>query len=559
MSSLSLSASAAAVTLTLALASQVAAQQAPPPAETRKTIPMVFGSVELPDGRPVRGALVRATRVGGGTGGVAMTAADGTYKLHELAPGSYAVVAMKSGFVTMSFGQRHPSDPSRPVEVSSENASYRADFVLLTGGVLTGTVLDEYGDPAPGRYISPLRLGFVGGKRLLTPAGNPVSTNDIGEFRIAGLAPGPVYLQVTGRTGLGDVFESTVGYAPTYFPGVEDPQSAQTIEVELGRTHAGLTISLVSVRLAKVSGTVVTSEGRPVERGFFNVFTRRGAPLTIAAGNVGPGGAFAAAGIPPGEYLFRADSNSAGPDGMPLTATAIVQVGGVDLTDVTLTSPDWATVKGRIVMPADRTSLSAAVPRIVVSPWEAGTPLWDLDLGRAAQSDGSFAVRALPVQGRITVLNLPMGLSVGEILQGERNVTDEPLDLRGGQIIEDVTIRLTATAPSVTGRVTDGRDRSGQPVVVRGYVVVIFPEDRTRWEWMSRYISVIKPGNDGTFRSPPMPPGRFWAVAVSGLRSGEEFDKGFLESAVPLSEALDLVDGKASALDLRLARLSAGK
>ena len=57
------------------------------------------------------------------------------------------------------------------------------------------------------------------------------STNDIGEFRLAGLPPGDYYVSATFRNlnfGPQEETNDRTGYAPTYYPGTADLSAAQS-------------------------------------------------------------------------------------------------------------------------------------------------------------------------------------------------------------------------------------------------------------------------------------------------------------------------------------------
>ena len=74
------------------------------------------------------------------------------------------------------------------------------NFGLPRGSLITGRVVDEFGDPATDVQVSALRYQFVQGTRQLTAAGRVVTTNDIGEYRLFGLSPGQYFVSATYRS-----------------------------------------------------------------------------------------------------------------------------------------------------------------------------------------------------------------------------------------------------------------------------------------------------------------------------------------------------------------------
>ena len=64
------------------------------------------------------------------------------------------------------------------------------------GGVISGNVVDEFGDAAFGVPVRALRLSFMmNGERTANSAGQAV-TDDLGGYRLAGLLPGEYVVKV---------------------------------------------------------------------------------------------------------------------------------------------------------------------------------------------------------------------------------------------------------------------------------------------------------------------------------------------------------------------------
>src|SRR4030095_14237696 len=76
---------------------------------------------------------------------------------------------------------------------------------LVRGSVLSGTVRDELGPPAPGIAARVLQGRMVDGERVLSPApavSGPFgeTTDDRGVYRVFGLAAGDYLVSATPRT-----------------------------------------------------------------------------------------------------------------------------------------------------------------------------------------------------------------------------------------------------------------------------------------------------------------------------------------------------------------------
>src|SRR6185503_12954282 len=159
------------------------------------------------------------------------------------------------------------------IELKSGETLDRVDFTLLRGGVIAGRVVDEFGEPLSGLDVSARRVQTVGGRRQLSPYGPQGSTNDIGEFRIFGLEPGQyAVLAMWRRMGPGDsTSPDRNGYPSTYFPGTTNEAEAQRFTVAAGQTISDLAMALSPIKTARVEGTVVDVDGRPMGNTFLDV------------------------------------------------------------------------------------------------------------------------------------------------------------------------------------------------------------------------------------------------------------------------------------------------
>jgi protocatechuate 3,4-dioxygenase beta subunit len=149
------------------------------------------------------------------------------------------------------------------------------------------------------------------GQRRLTPvsAGGSFgfnSTDDRGEFRAFGLMPGEYVVSASYRSPLapptGNASDTSEGFSPTFHPGTVSANDAQAISVANGE-EVSVQFSMIAARLAKISGTVVDSDGRPAAGSMLTVMTRQGTGgFSYGAGSVSSDGTFTISGIAPGEH-----------------------------------------------------------------------------------------------------------------------------------------------------------------------------------------------------------------------------------------------------------------
>jgi hypothetical protein len=66
-------------------------------------------------------------------------------------------------------------------------------FRLQSGGVISGRVTDENGDPFPHVEVQVLKRSSVHGSIRISRDELPADTNDLGEYRVFDLTPGRYY------------------------------------------------------------------------------------------------------------------------------------------------------------------------------------------------------------------------------------------------------------------------------------------------------------------------------------------------------------------------------
>ena len=114
--------------------------------------------VAADSGQPLRKAQVRASAADIRESRVTSTDADGHFELKELPAGRYTIAASKGSFVALQYGQRRPFVPGKPIELRDGETIEKVDFALPRGGIVTGHVTDEFGEPVADVSVAPMPL-----------------------------------------------------------------------------------------------------------------------------------------------------------------------------------------------------------------------------------------------------------------------------------------------------------------------------------------------------------------------------------------------------------------
>lgn len=310
--------SAAALLIALTLAQ--AAASLPAPATTAR----ISGRVTAEgSSAPVAGARVilipSRPRMGTFTPpGEAITDEDGRFAFEGIVAGSYNVDVQKAGYVAFPDTQGRP----HTIDVAAGQTLANMEVHLQKGGIIAGRLLDAAGQPIPEVSVMAMRRVAIGGqdRYLPTSGSGPGQTNDIGEFRVAGLAPGDYIVAASprgqspfGARGMSAPAAATT--APrtvaitTYYPGTRDQATAQTIHVAAQQTVENIVFTVLSAPAYRVSGMVVDEAGAAVGGAVVSLMNDPRAGVFTgppAGGRSRDDGTFVITGVPAGSYRATA-------------------------------------------------------------------------------------------------------------------------------------------------------------------------------------------------------------------------------------------------------------
>jgi hypothetical protein len=548
------------------------AQPAPPqrmparplrPGETPpKGTGVLKGQVLAATGGPVRRAQVRAMSMEGRGGGVTSTDAEGNYEIKELPAGRYSLMASKGGFVQGAYGQRRPGEPGTPIDLSDGQTADKVNFVLSRGGVISGKIVDDGGEPVSGTMVAAVRYQFVAGTRRLVPGGGEGSTDrtdDQGSFRLFGLPPGDYYVSANNRNNMmvmpGVNNTEAEGFAPTYFPGTPNIAEATRVTVRAGQEMSGANFALIIARMARVRGRALNSRGEPVASAMLMLTPDEPMVMSMTFNNamVAGDGTFQFANVPPGRYNLQVR-----PNGMPGAnsefATVKVTVGNDDIDNLIVTTSVGATARG-VVMTDDGSVPTFRADQVTIfpQPAEPGGMMIGGPGQNRVNDDFTFELTGLSDRRLIRAnINgqMPGWYLKAVMLDGE-DITDGGVEFTPGRSYDGLQIIFSRKTTDLSGIVSDDR---GKPVL--DATVVIFPANRELWTYSSRYMRTARPDTNGKYSLKSMPPSDdYLIIAVQNLEQGQGSDPEFLSRAAEEAKRLSLNEGETKAFDIRLSKL----
>jgi hypothetical protein len=343
----------AALSLPLAVAhAQIQQVGAPGSPASQMDVPpepatgLILGRVLDGDtGSPVNGAIVSTTipalnpgnraagqpPAGGPAPRLVGTNGDGDFVFSQLPRGFYMLTATAPGYSVGQSGQRRIGGPAQAIVLQVGQRLGDVTIRMWKYGVITGTVVDDLGEPSVNTQVRVLRVTVNGAQKRLT-AGNYVQTDDRGVFRAAGLLPGdyvvsvpqsvtslpsttvdtfmeavnaasaggapgspppalvelqralaetgappPTNLGITvgsqqilpGRSpGFPSIHDGTLAAFPTtYFGGTSSAADAATITLVSGQERTGVDIQIRAIAAVAVSGHVMGPDGPAANQG----------------------------------------------------------------------------------------------------------------------------------------------------------------------------------------------------------------------------------------------------------------------------------------------------
>lgn len=376
----------------------------------------IRGRVRSQAGRPIAGALVRASGPRGGDPSEVLSAANGTFVLAGLDPGTHHVSIEADGFAAE---QKTAEPGGAPLAV-----------VLGQAGIISGRVVDDQGPLVDGFRVTADTGGDFGRGRRQADLEEPGGGD--GRFRLSNLAAGTYALEVSAPERV----SATV-------PGVE--------------VAAGRVVDVGDVKLGSggvVRGTVVDASGGAVSGATIDVSTGARGGMRSGEVTTDASGAFELRGMPRGKAQLGARHPN-----YALSERVAVDVDVAHpVTDVRLVLSAGGRIEGSVRKRdgSGRAGLSvSAMPspgaRIVMTPFAI--------VSTKTADDGTFVLEHVPAgQTTMTVTGNP--LSGAAVSTSTRTV-----EVRNA---ETTVVEIVDRDILLSGRVT----RSGAPgagLVLRAY------------------------------------------------------------------------------------------
>jgi hypothetical protein len=176
----------------------------PQPQEEMRPATVAGRVVDASTSRPVPGVVVTAAGPAVPSGPTAppapraLTNGQGEFVLRGLQKGALHFTAAKSGYANATYNQRRPGGSGQALPLQNGESVTGVEIRMWRHASISGTVVDEAGEPAVGVRVRAYQRSFVAGRKRFTAAGVG-TTDDRGVYRIANLTPGEYGVGVPSR------------------------------------------------------------------------------------------------------------------------------------------------------------------------------------------------------------------------------------------------------------------------------------------------------------------------------------------------------------------------
>jgi len=357
------------------------------------------------------------------------------------------------------------------------------------------------------------------------------------------------------------------GYAPVYHPGSPRVAMASTVTLGSSEEKAGIDVALEVVPLATISGTL--SGVSPLPRGVRVYLTEDGPiqGLGTKSARTAPDGRFTFAAVPPGQYRLsaqvtvresaeaRAGELVEGPRAdlarESYWARQDLAVDGGSMPDVALSLRPAMSASGSVQFAGAAPRPELTRIRINFLPFDLSSSEAEMELGSSSGrvgEDGRFTASGLaPGRYRVSASGAGSSWRLRSVEWGGREALDEPLEVVAGQDVGNIAITFADRMASLSGTVLQS---DGTPAA--GVTVILFPEDRRYWMPHARRIQAARPTTDGAFRLADLPPGDYRLATVVDPEPDIWFDPDYLGQLLAASIPVRLGEGEARVQDVRI-------
>ena len=517
-----------------------------------------------PGSEAVKKAVIELIAENQAEGGdyTAVSGPDGEFRIEGIVPGRYHLFAERTGMLEVD--KHRTRADGRMLTLGAGQELKDLQIRLQAAAVVRGRVTDEDGDPLPNAQVTVLRQTYVSGRSRWEQAGAE-RTNDLGEYRVAGLPAGNYYVSVSPPPDFKSLIEAAgvaaadarnasapdkpaTSYQTTYYPGTADRSQASPVELHAGDEFP-VNFSLTPSPSLSIRGSVVNL---PPRSSAVIMLQSRDFSLVLNGAEIHQDGSFVIRDVAPGAYTILATVENAP---VPMMARQALQIVSNNVDDLRLAPQPGGWIHGRLRLESksggrfDASQIflqlrSADGDDEALSGFSMGDGFSHLT---HVAPDGSFEWKSVPPGTYYLQLSREGGanadLFLKSALTGSRDTGDAGIIVSGGTVVLDLVA-------SANGGVVEGVaiDSKGEPVA--NAVIVAVPEMRLRGR-VERYRKTVS-DQSGRFALRGIAPGDYTVFAWESVDGEAYYNPEFVRSYEGQGSALRVGEGDRKSLRLEV-------
>jgi len=519
---------------------------------------------------------------------------EGHFSFSNVAPGRYTLRIERDGYLVPG-----STRPIISLQSAAEYAAYMTAYAaaavtvnvgpsehvkgltyyLISGGKISGRILDPMGRLSAVATVTALRLAYQEGRPVLE-AVKTTTSNDRGEYRMYWLEPGDYIVRAEKVLPRGP--------ARAYYPANADAANSVKVRVSEGMESQKVDLILQKDETFKISGTVTIVAsmqealvistlppvaGQPVDREALRTRPASEAAQassqqlqfylspddpdkiydglwvgtnTLTTAEDRAAGRFEIRNVRPGLYnLIAVATDRSNGSLRHFAGRTKVDVAFQDASDLNLLIAPGRDLTGRIVF--GRNVSSSASLRVQLRP-KGFLPVLPFAqaLSVVPEADGTFMIPNVPdMPYSVSVLGLPKDAYVADLRQGSFSVFDIGTVVPGRRVNDEFEVTVDSPGATIRGKVTLPNAQ-----ILAGAVVALVPDER-RQENLLLYKRT-QASEAGVFSFAGVAPGRYRLFAGENIPAGAEFNAEFRDTIRDSVREITVAPGDTTVVELRL-------